>query len=105
MASRRAPTPLRGAIDPTAAPLPSRKVRKIVRLEARARRLLARYEGALADATRAKGQAHVLLDEADGIERALSGEQLGELYRARATDLTTPAGLPAPDHLHTTTQT
>jgi hypothetical protein len=63
---------------------PSRKVRTILRLEARARRLLARYERALAAATRAKGQAHVLLDEADGLERALSGDQLRELHHARA---------------------
>jgi hypothetical protein len=66
------------------APAPSRKVRTILRFEARARRLLARYERALAAATRAKGQAHVLLDEADTLERALSGDQLHELHHARA---------------------
>ena len=63
---------------------PSRKVRTILRLEARARRLLARYERALAAATRAKGHAHVLLDEADTLERALSGDQLRDLHHARA---------------------
>jgi hypothetical protein len=63
---------------------PSRTVRAILRLEARARRLLARYERALTAATRAKGQAHVLLDEADGLERALNGDQLRELHHARA---------------------
>ena len=63
---------------------PSRTVRTIVRLEARARRLLTRYERALTAATQAKGQAHVLLDEADGLERALSGDQLRELHHARA---------------------
>ena len=63
---------------------PSRKVRTILHLEGRARRLLARYERALAAATRAKGQAHVLLDEADTLERALSGDQLRDLHHARA---------------------
>ena len=63
---------------------PSRKVRTLLRLAARARRLLARYERALAAATRAKGQAHVLLDEADTLERALTGDQLPELHHARA---------------------
>jgi len=63
---------------------PVRNVRTILRLEARARRLLARYERALTAATQAKGQAHVLLDEADGLERALSGDQLRELHHARA---------------------
>ena len=63
---------------------PSHTVRAIVRLEARARRLLARYERALTAATQAKGQAHVLLDEADGLERALNGDQLRELHHARA---------------------
>ena len=66
------------------APSPARNVRTILRLEVRARRLLARYERALTTATRAKGQAHVLLDEADGLERALSGDQLRELHHARA---------------------
>ena len=63
---------------------PSRTVRAILRLEARARGLLARYEHALTAATRAKGQAHLLLDEADGLERALTGDQLRELHQARA---------------------
>ena len=86
---------------------PVRNVRTILRLEARARRLLARYERALTAATRAKGQAHLLLDEADGLERALSDAQLRELHqaRARAASVTTttgtstldPAPAPAPD--------
>jgi hypothetical protein len=63
---------------------PSRSVRTILRLEARARRLLTRYERALTAATQAKGQAHVLLDEADGLERALRGDQVRELHHARA---------------------
>ena len=66
-----------------ATPVRSRKVRKILRLEARARRLLTRYERALDKATRAKGQAHTLLDEATRLELALTGTQLGELRRAR----------------------
>jgi len=59
-------------------------VRAILRLETRSRQLLARYERALTAATRAKGQAHVLLDEADGLERTLNGDQLRELHHARA---------------------
>jgi hypothetical protein len=66
-----------------ATPVRSRKVRKVLRLEARARRLLTRYERALDKATRAKGQAHTLLDEASRLELALTGTQLGELRRAR----------------------
>ena len=66
-----------------ATPVRSRKVRKILWLEARARRLLTRYERALDKATRAKRQAHTLLDEASRLELALTGTQLGELRRAR----------------------
>jgi hypothetical protein len=66
-----------------ATPVRSRKVRKILRFEARARRLLTRYERALDKSTRAKGQAHALLDAASCLERALTGTQLGELRRAR----------------------
>ena len=66
-----------------ATPVRSRKVRKILRLEACARRLLTRYERALDKATRAKGQAHTLLDEASRLELALTGTQLGELRRVR----------------------
>jgi len=57
---------------------------RILRLEARARRLLTRYEHAIATATRAMGQARALFDEADGLEYALTGTQLGELRRGRA---------------------
>jgi len=67
----------------TPTPVRSRKVRKILRLEDRARRLLTRYERALERATRAKAQAHVLLDEVSGLEYALTGTQLGELRRQR----------------------
>lgn len=67
-------------------PVRSRKVRKILRLEARARRLLTRYERALDKATRAKGQAHALLDAANRFELTLTGTQLGELRRARSRE-------------------
>jgi hypothetical protein len=65
-------------------PIKSRKVRKIVKLEAQAQRLLARYEHALQKAVTAKAQAHRLLDQAHGLEVRLTGSQLGELRRARA---------------------
>ena len=52
------------------APIRSRKVRKILALEARARRLLRRYERAL--------------DRAHGIEWTLTGGQLAALHRGRA---------------------
>ena len=63
---------------------PARTVQTIQRLEARARRLLSRYERALTAATRAKGQAYLLFDEAAGLERVLGGDQLNELHQARA---------------------
>ena len=65
------------------APIRSRKVRKILALEARARRLLTRYERALDRAVRAKAEAHHVLDQAHGIEWTLTGGQLVELHRAR----------------------
>ena len=87
MASRRvtgtSPAGAGSSTDATGTPVRSRKVRKVLRLDARARRLLARYERALAEATRAMGQARALLDDADGIESSLTGTQLGELRRAR----------------------
>ncbi len=88
-----------------ARPVPSRKVRTIVRLEARARRLLTRYERALGRATRAKAQAHAVLDEASRMEFTLTGTQLGELRRARreaARAEASPRSTP-PDHPSTTT--
>ncbi len=92
-----------GAIPRT--PARSRKVRKILRLEARAQRLLARYERALAKATSAMAQARALLDDAHGLEHALNGTQLGELRRARAETLgiTTAPSSPSPVHSSTTT--
>jgi hypothetical protein len=69
----------------------SRKVRKILRLEARARRLLTRHDEAFLRATRAKGQAYDLLNQAQLLEYELTGTQLGELRRARSE-----AAKPAP---------
>lgn len=88
-----------------ATPVRSRKVRKILRLEARARRLLTRYERALDKATRAKGQAHALLDAASGLEFSLTGTQLGELRRVRGEAACEPArpGSAQPEHPATTT--
>jgi len=88
-----------------ATPVRSRKVRRILRLEARARRLLTRYERALDKATRAKGQAHALLDAANRFELTLTGTQLGELRRARgeaAREMARP-GSAQPEHPATTT--
>jgi hypothetical protein len=65
-------------------PARSRKVRKILRIEARAQRLLAQYEAALAKATGAMAKARALLDDAHGLEYSLTGTQLGELRRGRA---------------------
>lgn len=76
-------------------PVRSRKVRKILPLEARARRLLTRYEQALERATRAKAQAHMLLDEVSGLEYALTGTQLGELRRQRGEVARTEASPPS----------
>ena len=89
-----------------ATPVRSRKVRKILRLEACARRLLTRYERALDKATRAKGQAHTLLDAASQLELALTGTQLGELRRARgeAARETARPGSAIAEHPRTTTE-
>jgi len=69
----------------------SRKVRKILRLEARARRLLKRHDEAFLRATRAKAHAYDLLNQAQLLEYELTGTQLGELRRARSE-----AAKPAP---------
>jgi len=86
-----------------ATPVRSRKVKRILRLEARARRLLTRYERALDKATRAKGQAHALLDAANRFELTLTGTQLGELRRARGEAAREPARPAQPEHPSTTT--
>ena len=62
----------------------SRKVRRILAIEARARRLLTRYERALDKAIRVKTEVYRLLDQAHGIEWTLTGGQLGELRLGRA---------------------
>src|SRR5262245_63028155 len=61
----------------------SRQVRRIVRLEDRANRLLIRWDRARRRALRAKAQAHALLDEAISLEHALTDAQLAELRRVR----------------------
>ncbi len=79
----------------TPTPIRSRKVRKILALEARAKRLLTRYERALDRAVRAKAEAHHVLDQAHGIEWTLAGGRLAELHRARA-ERARDAAPPAP---------
>ena len=83
----------------------SRQVQRIIALESRARRMLTRYERALARAVRAKEQAHVLFDEAYGIECAFTDAELADLYRARGEATPAPAspGSARPDHSPTTT--
>lgn len=66
-----------------AIPIRSRKVRKILKLEARAARLLARHERALACAAPLLARADALRRQARAAELALTGTELGELRRAR----------------------
>ena len=84
----------------------SRQVRRIVRLEARANRLLVRWDRARRRAMRAKAQVYALFDEVTGLEQALTGPQLAELRRARgevsAAATPDPAG---PKHHAVTTPT
>jgi len=61
----------------------SRKVRKILRLDARAQTLLARYTKHQARIEPWKLRAGELLTEARAIELTLTGGQLAELRRAR----------------------
>jgi hypothetical protein len=61
----------------------SRKVRKILRLEARARRFQARVDAAMARVAPAKQRAEDLRRAAQAMELELTGSQLGELRRAR----------------------
>jgi hypothetical protein len=68
----------------TAIPIRSRKVRKILKLEARAARLLARHERALACAAPLVTRADALRAQARAAELALTGTELGELRRARS---------------------
>lgn len=62
----------------------SRKVRKILRLEAQAHKLLARYETHHARIEPWKQKGEALLEEARAIELTLTGGQMGELRRARS---------------------
>ena len=75
----------------TPPPIRSRKVRRILAIEARVRRLLTRYERALDKAIRAKTDVQRLLDQTQNIEWTLTGSQLGELHRARAARGSRPA--------------
>jgi hypothetical protein len=83
----------------------SRKVQRILRLEARAQRLLARYERALATTARTMGQARACLDDAQILESSLSDPQLGELRhgRAAAAGAGTSPGSTRPNRPSTTT--
>jgi hypothetical protein len=58
-------------------------VHKILKLEARAARLLARYERALACAAPLLRRAEGLRRESRATELTLTGTELGELRRAR----------------------
>jgi hypothetical protein len=62
----------------------SRKVRKILRLEARARRLQSRVDAVMARVAPAKERAEDLRRTARALELELTGGQLGELRRARS---------------------
>lgn len=66
------------------APIRSRKVRKILKLEARAARLLVRHERALACAAPLLAPVDALRRQARAAELALTGTELGELRRARS---------------------
>jgi hypothetical protein len=82
------PSPLSSSTPPdrgasAAIPIRSRKVRKVLKLEARAARLLARHERALACAAPLLTRAESLRREARAAELALTGTELGELRRAR----------------------
>jgi hypothetical protein len=63
----------------------SRKVRKLVKVEARAARLQARYERTLACAAPLLRRAETLWREARAMELTLTGTEFGELRRFRST--------------------
>ena len=74
------------AISPLSSPMSeirSRKVRKILRLEARAQKLLARYERHHARIEPWKRKGEAFLEDARAIELTLTGGQIGELRRSR----------------------
>lgn len=85
----------------------SRQVRRIVRLEARANRLLVRWDRARRRATRAKAQAYAVFDEMTSLEHALTDRQLAELRRARgqASAAVGPAAARQPHDAITTATT
>jgi hypothetical protein len=66
------------------APIRSRRVGKILKLEARATRLLARHERALACAAPLLARADALRRQARAAELTLTDTELGELRRARS---------------------
>lgn len=75
-------------VDPSAIPLSgirSRRVRKILKLEARAARLLARYQRTLECAAPVLERANVLRREVKALELTLTGTELGEARRVRST--------------------
>jgi hypothetical protein len=71
-----------GRVDVPA--LRSRKVRRILRLEAQAGRMEARQAKARARAELLRRRSDALRTEARAIEGSLTGSQLGELGRARS---------------------
>ncbi len=62
----------------------SRKVGKVLKLEARAARWRVRYERTLACATPLLERAEALRREVRAMELSLTGTELGELRRARS---------------------
>ncbi|MFZ1059133.1 MAG: hypothetical protein WAP47_08065 [Candidatus Rokuibacteriota bacterium] len=64
----------------------SRKVRRILKLEARAAKLQARYDKAVEKLEPLRRRLEALQKEARAIEGSLSGGQLGELRRARESE-------------------
>ena len=61
----------------------SAKVRKVLRLEGHASRLLAHYEGALAEVSPGKHKAEQLLHRARALKVTLTPAELSELRSAR----------------------
>ena len=66
-------------------PIRSRKVRRVLRLEAQAARLAMRQARTQARAEVYRRRLEACLHEARVIEGGLTGSQLGELRRARTT--------------------
>ena len=62
----------------------SGKVRRILQLEGHASRLLAQYEGAMAEVAPSKHRAEQLLHRARAIKVTLSPAELSELRSARS---------------------